>query len=136
MIETVISANNREQVIVLPFTPLELQIKEPQGNDSFDGLSRERATIGTMGPIEVSWSSIFPAQRAAWMHPQTLSDPLGYVDFFRRWREAAVPVRLVISDSTREILNIAAVVDDFQWSIGRSGNISYSISMREYKFVK
>lgn len=136
MVETVISANNREEVIVLPFTPPGLQITEPQANDTFDGLSRGRRMIGTMQPRTVQWSSRFFRHRMPWMHPQTAADPMDYVDFFRKWRGALVPLRLVIADETREILNMAVTVDDFDWELLRTGDIEYSITLSEYEFIR
>ena len=56
MVETVFSANNRQEVFVLPFTPTELVFSEPQNNSVFDGLSRGRGCIGIMQPRTASFS--------------------------------------------------------------------------------
>ena len=136
MVETVFSANNREQVMVLPWTPPGLQIAERQNNNTFDGLSRGRAMIGTMAPRVISFSSIFPKVHQRWMHPQALHTPLDYVEFFRKWREELVPIRIVITDNTREIINMAVTVDDFTWKLRKNGDYEYSITLSEYVFIK
>lgn len=61
---------------------------------------------------------------------------MDYVDFFRKWRGALVPLRLVIADETREILNMAVTVDDFDWELLRTGDIEYSITLSEYEFIR
>lgn len=136
MIETVFSANNREQIMVLPFTPVGVEFEEPQGNSTFDGLSRGRRMIGTMQPRTMSWSSRFFKRRQSWMHPQAADDPMDYVDFFRKWRSAHVPIRIVQTDGAREIVNMAVLVDDFRWELTRTGDIEYSIELSEYEFIK
>lgn len=136
MIETVLSANNREQIIVLPFTPVGVEFEEPQDNSTFDGLSRGRRMIGTMQPRTIRWSSRFFKHRGSWMHPQAADDPMEYVRFFRRWRSAHVPIRLVQTDGTREIINMAVLVDEFNWELTRTGDIDYSIELSEYEFVR
>lgn len=136
MVETVFSANNREQVVVLPFTPVGLEFEEPQDNGTFDGLSRGRRVIGTMQPRTASWSSRFFRHRQPWMHPQSSDDPMAYVDFFRRWRQAHVPIRLVQTSGEREIVNMAVLVDDFSWSLTRTGDIAYSMTVSEYEFIR
>ena len=58
-----------------------------------------------------------------------------YVEFFRRWREKLVPMRITITDTDREIINMAVLVDSFEWEMLRNGDISYSISLTEYTFI-
>ena len=136
MTKIYLSANNREQVVTLPFAPLGLEISSAQKNSVFDGLTRGRQVIGTMQPRTVSWSGRFFKTNPRWANPAALSDPMDYVDFFERWREALVPIRLVITDGGRELINIAATVDEFSWQLTKTGDISYSIDLSEYVFVR
>lgn len=135
MVETVFSANNREEVFVLPFTPTELVFSEPQNNSIFDGLSRGRGYIGTMQPRTASFSSRFFKNKPSWAHPMANQQPIEYVEFFRRWREKLVPMRITITDTEREIINMAILIDSFEWEMLRNGDIAYSISLREYTFI-
>lgn len=135
MVETVFSANNRQEVFVLPFTPAKLVFSEPQNNSTFDGLSRGRGVIGVMQPRTASFSSRFFKHRMSWFHPLAIHQPMEYVEFFRRWREKLVPMRITITDTDREIINIAVLVDNFEWEMLRNGDIAYSITLREYTFI-
>ena len=61
---------------------------------------------------------------------------MAYVDFFRRWRQAHVPIRIVQTSGEREIVNMAVLVDDFSWSLTRTGDIAYSMTVSEYEFIR
>ena len=135
MVETVFSANNRQEVFVLPFTPTGLVFSEPQNNSVFDGLSRGRGCIGVMQPRTASFSSRFFKNKPSWCHPMATAQPMEYVEFFRRWREKLVPMRITITDTDREIVNMAVLVDSFEWEMLRNGDIAYSISLTEYTFI-
>ena len=135
MVETVFSANNRQEVFVLPYTPTGLVFSEPQNNSTFDGLSRGRGVIGVMQPRTASFSSRFFKHRMSWFHPLAIHQPMEYVEFFRRWREKLVLMRITITDTDREIINMAVLVDSFEWEMLRNGDIAYSISLREYTFI-
>lgn len=135
MVETVFSANNRQEVFVLPFTPVGLVFSEPQNNSVFDGLSRGRGCIGVMQPRTASFSSRFFKHNPGWCHPMATYQPMEYVEFFRRWREKLVPMRITITDTDREIINMAVLVDSFEWEMLRNGDIAYTISLTEYTFI-
>lgn len=135
MVETVFSANNRQEVFVLPFTPVEMPVSEPQNNSTFDGLSMGRGVIGTLQPAVISYSSRFFKNRPSWAHPMATAQPMEYVEFFRRWRGKKVPIRITITAPDREILNMAVLVDDFQWQLLKNLDIAYSISLTEYTFI-
>lgn len=135
MVETVFSANNRQEVFVLPFTPPELNISKSQNNSVFDGLSRGRGVPGTLQPTIISFSSRFFKHKPSWAHPMATAQPMEYVDFFNRWWEKLVPIRLTVTDTDREILNMAVLIDNFEWQMHKTRDILYSISLKEYKFI-
>ena len=78
------SADNRAEILVLPFVSLDTSVDEPQNNDTFTGLSRDINLIGTMGLRTLTINSWFPD------HPLRFgnqSAPIGaqtYIQFFRR----------------------------------------------------
>lgn len=135
MVETVFSANNRQEVFVLPYTPPELLVSKSQNNSVFDGLSRGRGTPGTLQPTIISFSNRFYKHRLGWMHPMATHQPLEYVDFFNRWWEKLVPIRITVTAPDREILNMAVLIDNFEWQMHKTTDILYSISLKEYKFI-
>ena len=60
MYQVIISINNNEEVIVLPAVPPDLGPQILQNNGTYEGLSRDYNTLGTMGLWEMTISSFFP----------------------------------------------------------------------------
>lgn len=109
-----------------------------QHNETYEGLSQDYRRIGTMGLRELSWSSFFPVgRRYPFMPAGALSDGWAYVSFFERWRPRKVPFRMIVLDSGGACrLNMACTVDSFEPSVKRNGDIAYSITVTEYRFVQ
>lgn len=139
MYKVIFSVNNNEEVWVLPHVPANLEIPSPaQSNETYTGLSRNYRRIGTMELISMSWKGLLPVgRRYAFMPAEASEDGWAYKDFFDRWRDRKVPFRLIILDSGGVArLNIPVTVDDFSVTVRRSGDLNYSVSITEYRFVK
>ena len=131
------SADNRAEILVLPFVSVDTSVDEPQNNDTFTGLSRDINLIGPMGLRTLTINSWFPDRPLRFGNQ---SAPIGaqiYIQFFRRWREAKVPLRVACTDTDgSEILNMPCTIDTFSWQpASRMGRISYSLTAREYNLV-
>lgn len=137
MVKVIFSINNNEEVLVLPMVPTDFGPDSAQNNDTFQGLSRDYNTIGTMGLWQMSWSGIFPVgHRYGFMPKDAEADGWKCVSFFERNRPRKLPFRIILLDSGGVCrLNSPCTVDDFGWRVQRNGDISYSISVREYRFV-
>ncbi|QHI73780.1 phage portal protein [Aminipila terrae] len=133
----VFSANNNEEIKVLPIVPSEVSIAETQNNEEFTTINNGVLNlIGDIGLRTLSIASFFPVRQYAFMKQGSSSDGWSYVDFFKKWRAKRVPLRLIITSSSgKEILNIPCTVDNFTYSEARNGNINYSLEVKEYKFV-
>jgi hypothetical protein len=137
--KVIFSVNNNEEVWTLPHVPADLEIPSPaQSNETYTGLSRDYRRIGTMGLISMSWKGLLPVgRRYAFMPAEASEDGWAYKDFFDRWRDRKVPFRLIILDSGGVArLNIPVTVDDFSVTVRRSGDLNYSVSITEYRFIK
>lgn len=137
--KVIISVNNNEEVFTLPHVPVDFPLPEPeQNNETYEGLSKDYRRIGTMGLRQLSWDSFFPVgKRYSFMPPEALEDGWAYVDFFQRWRDRKVPFRLIVLDSSGvSRLNIPITIDQFEPSVRRNGDIAYSITVTEYRFVR
>lgn len=135
--DIVFSANNREEVLVLPFVPLDITVDEPQNNTTFSGLSFEINLIGNIGLRTLTISSFFPERSYPFANAQAPIGASAYVDFFRKWRTEKVPLRVVWTDNDgAEILNMACTIDTFtRQPASKSGRIAYDLTVREYQFV-
>lgn len=134
--DIIFSANNRQEVFVLPVVPSGVDVGEPQNNDTFSGALGELNLIGNMGLRSMSISSILPNRQYSFMRPGSTRDGWSYMDFFRRIRSSKVPLRVVmVTTSGGEVLNMPCTIDDFSWSVDKAGDIAYSLSVREYVFA-
>lgn len=134
--DIVFSANNRQELVVLPFVSPDTTVDEPQNNDTFTGLSRDVNLIGPRGLRQLKISSILPKGRYPFLSGAASPSPRTYLDFFRRWRDEKVPLRVVWTDTDgSEILNMPCTIDSLSWSVMKAGHIQYSLTAREYEFV-
>lgn len=137
--KVIFSANNNEQVWVLPHVPPDFPLNEPeQRSTTYEGLSRDYRRIGTMGLRELSWSALLPVgRRYVFMPPESSEDGWGFVDFIRTFRDRKVPFRMIVLDSGgASRLNMPCTVDRFDVTVRRNGDLQYDISVTEYRFIK
>lgn len=135
--DIVFSANNRQEVMILPVVPPDIAIEQAQANDTYTGLSMDLNIIGNVGLRSLEISSFFPVNKNyPFVKANSNADGWAYIDFFKRWRAKKVPIRIVITDNNIERLNMACTVDSFTYSVDKMGDISYTLSLREYVFVK
>lgn len=138
MYQIIFSINNNEEVAVLPAVPPDFGPELPQNNETYGGLSKDYNLLGTMGLWSFELSSIFPVgRRYAFMPPEASTDGWSYVEFFRRNRERRLPFRVIVLDGAGVCrLNSPCSIDSFAWSVKRNGDIAYSMTVREYRFVR
>lgn len=140
MRDIILSANNNEEVVVLPIVP-DIEINSPQDNEKFKVTGKGYLNlIGEMGLREFSISSIFPAQPMRSMRPGSEARPFLYLDFINKWRRKQVPIRIVASrpdgnGKSREWFNMAVLIDDFQYRPLRNGSVKYTLDLSEYIFI-
>lgn len=137
MYQIIFSINNNEEVMVLPAVPPGFGPEIPQNNGTYEGLSRDYNTIGTMGLWSMTISSIFPVgHHYSFMPADAETDGWKYVNFFEANRPRKLPFRVIILDSSGVCrLNSACTIDSFSWSVKRNGDIDYSLTVREYRFI-
>ena len=74
--------------------------------------------------------------RSSPMPPEAVEDGWRYVDFIRRNQERRIPFRLTLLDGGGVCrFNAACSVDEFEWKVKRNGDIAYSLTFREYRFL-
>ncbi|WP_027399085.1 hypothetical protein [Anaerovorax odorimutans] len=134
--EIIFSANNNEEFKVLPIVPNDIEIAQAQSNTEFTTVNAGTLNlIGDLGLRSLSIASIFPTHKYNFLKKGSSSDGWSYVDFFSKWRDKRVPIRLVITDNGKEILNIPCTVDNFTYTVRENNDIGYSLEIKEYRFV-
>ncbi len=138
MYQIIFSINNNEEAVVLPAVPTDFGLEYPQNNDTYTGLSADYNLLGTMGLWQFSLSSFFPVgRRYPFMPAEASTDGWSYVDFFTRNRERKLPFRVIVLDSGGVCrLNAPCSIDNFSWAVKRNGDITYSMTVREYRFIR
>ena len=134
----VVSFNNNEEVMVWPSVPPDFGPEVEQRNGTYEGISGDFNTLGPMGLLSIPLSSFFPVgRRYPFMPPEAETDGWKYVAFIQRGQERRIPFRVTLLDNSgRCRLNMACSIDDFQWKVKRNGDLAYSLTFREYKFIQ
>lgn len=134
--DIVFSANNFEETRRLPIIPQELNVEEPWNNEEFETIGQGVLNlIGLKGLRLVTVESFFPTREYSFARDKR--NGWEYVEFFRKWRERRVPLRLIITDNQeREVLNMPCTIDSFTYGLDRVGDITYSLAVKEFVFVK
>lgn len=133
----IFSANNNQEVMILPVVP-EIEINKSQKNETFETINNGTLTlIGDIDLITFSITSILPSRKYNWLKAGSFAEPFKYVDFFNKWRAKKVPIRIVVSrPDGREWFNMPITIDDFNYKLRRNGDIEYTLDIRQYPFVK
>jgi len=132
----VFSANNNEEIMVLPVIPNDIEVPQPQNNEEFITINNGvLQLIGDMGLRTLSISSIFPTHDYKWIKKGSSSDGWSYVNFFKKWRDKRVPIRIVMTSNSKTLLNMACTVDNFTPSEAKNGDIRYTLEIHEYRFM-
>lgn len=135
--DIIFSANNNEEVMILPIVPPDIQVSTPQEHEDFDGINGRLKLIGNMGLRTMTIESFFPVNKNyTFTKPGSIKDGWKYVEFFKKWRAKKVPMRVIVTtkDSAKR-LNMACVINDFSWAVDKVGDITYTLEIEEYKFV-
>lgn len=138
-IDIIFSANNGEEVRIIPVLPEKLPTMEQSyNNTTFESINGDINLIGTKGLRTVELSSFFPVfKNYCFMRPGSEQDGWMYVAFFNKWADRKVPIRMVwIDDKGREISNMAYTIESFSVTINKIKDIEYTLSLKEYRFIK
>lgn len=129
-----LSANDGEQRFRLPVNPPEFEVKE-----SAKGKTYEIVKLGEVNVLnrpslsEISFESLFPAQKYPFVVGDSLLPPSRYVEIITEWMINKQIVRLIITNDSVDI-NMLVSIEDFTWRevAGAVGDIEYEISLKRY----
>lgn len=135
--DIVFSANNNEEIMVMPIVPPEINIGAPQDHEDFESVAGKIKLIGEIGLRTLSLESFWPVNKNyAFVRPGSEKDGWKYVDFFEKWRAKKVPMRVIVTTKDgHKRLNMACLVNNFSYAIDKVGDIKYTLEIEEYRFV-
>lgn len=130
--------NNDKKQYQIPMNPESIQIKI-DGKAVTSDIDRLGTLLhkGKRGPMQISWSSYFPAKYGSYCTCQEkkFKKPKTMHKWILSLMDAAKPLHLVFSGAFR--LNMYAVITNYTATEegGDVGTIRYSITMKEYRSV-
>ena len=135
MVKIYISINNNEEVILLPVTPEEYEISEEWENQEVAGLRQPMNIIQNKKLATTSIESFFPSKDYPFLLNRSMWG-MEYVETIKRWRQRRVPIRFIITKSGKPVVNMPVTIDSFTYSEDKSGDIEYTLDLKEFTFVE
>lgn len=135
MVKIYISINNNEEVILLPVTPEEYEISEEWENQEVAGLRQPMNIIQNKKLATTSIESFFPSKDYPFLLNRSMWG-MEYVETIKRWRQRRVPIRFIITKSGKPVVNMPVTIDSFTYSEDKSGDIKYTLDLKEFTFVE
>lgn len=131
-----LSINNREQVIKLPVLPAQFKIQSGMKNETYDVISQgEIKLIGMPTLKSISLDSFFPNQDYSFLRDKDYKG-WQYVETIEDWKSERVPIRLIISENSRDIINMPCTIETFEFGVqDGTGDIYYTLTLSEFKFI-
>lgn len=138
MLEIIFSYNNGEETCVLPVIPENMpEMQQSCKNDIFDTINGELNLIGTKSLRTLTLESFFPVNKNySFVNSKSNSDGWYYVAFFNKIIDKQIPLRMIWCDNEKVISNIAYTIESFNTIVNRRKDIDYSLSLKEYRFIK
>ena len=135
-IEVFLSINNNEEVIQLPAPPESYRIGSAFSNTTKETITQSLNIIGLRELKDFTITSFFPVRDYPFLQNRSMWG-MEYVDTIERWRDRRIPIRIIIVSNVPTLtVNMAVTIDDFDYSIKKNGDIQYTLSFREFSFVK
>lgn len=139
MIKIYLSINDNKEILLLPVTPPEYEIKESWDNKQVDGLYQTLNIITKKGLSTIDLESFFPVKD----YPFSLNKIMfgsDYVDTIKRWWNLRLPIRLIIVNTDPSLkldtVNMLVTIDNFTHRTATDGDIYYTLSLKEFVQVK
>lgn len=131
------SANNGEEVLVFPVVPKNLpEIVQEYGHEEFETNDNVLTLIGKRKRRTMSLSFLLPVNKSyKFINTQASSNGRDYIDFWEKWSDNRVPMRLIITEGLNEVLNIAYTIDSLKWYYDKKKDIVANVDITEYIFT-
>jgi hypothetical protein len=95
------------------------------------------SVIGTLGLRSVSIKGLLPVDPSKYPYANPLgSSAAEVINFINRYRNEYIPVRIVIAFNDGSVyLNMACLINDFNYFIDNSKDYHYKLDLVEYRMV-
>ncbi len=129
------SANNGEEILTFPFPPKDLpDITDEWGHEEFITNDAAMTLIGQRKRKRLTLELYLPVKtKFKKAEPESVSGEK-YIEFWQKWSERRVPMRLVITKGGQSILNIAYTIDSLEYHWNKIEDIEATVEISEYIF--
>lgn len=121
-------------VFIIPIVPQNIQIVSAGNSTTYNGIEHQFTIIDNEKPKEIDWSSFFPVNKNYNFVPHTAhQNGWVYVSFIELMKKYSYPIRIIFTTKTKiPILNTLVSIENFTYSVDNSGDINYSIKLKEF----
>lgn len=88
--------------------------------------------IGGKGLRNFSFSSFFPSKRYSFVSLFNFQSPKYYIKFFEKYRDAKIPLRIIIVDGYKVVLNMLCRYNFTYTLRDRAGDVPFTLEIKEY----
>ena len=119
---------------------LELPVIQQVGEITLESKDEEFTTIngttlnliGAQGLRSFTYSSFFPSKRYEFISLAKIKPPQIYINFFENYRAKGLPLRIIIYDNFKIILNMLCRVHIKYNLRDKAGDVPYTLEIKEY----
>lgn len=88
--------------------------------------------IGGKGLRNFSFSSFFPSKKYSFVSLFNFQSPKYYIKFFEKYRDARIPLRIIIVDGYKVVLNMLCRYNFTYTLRDRAGDVPFTLDIKEY----
>lgn len=88
--------------------------------------------IGGKGLRSFSFSSFFPSKKYSFVSLFNFQPPEYYINFFEKYRDAKIPLRIIVVDGYKVVLNMLCRYNFTYTLRDRAGDVPFTLEIKEY----
>lgn len=88
--------------------------------------------IGGKGLRSFSFSSFFPSKKYSFVSLFNFQSPKYYIKFFEKYRDAKIPLRIIIVDGYKVVLNMLCRYNFTYTLRDKAGDVPFTLEIKEY----
>lgn len=88
--------------------------------------------IGGKGLRSFSFSSFFPSKKYSFVSLFNFQSPKYYIQFFEKYRDAKIPLRIIVVDGYKVVLNMLCRYNFTYTLRDRAGDVPFTLEIKEY----
>lgn len=124
---------------VLPVPPAELpEIAKSVSNNTLATNNKELTILGNVGKGSFSFEFLVPEYNGKyrWQKSCQYNNPMEYYNWLISVAERKIPLRMVVFDGMKELINIALALDSISCSIDHQKDLVIKCQFSEFEFVE